>query len=154
MCLFSYLRGQWQLFREVGYKASCRLKTSRTAHMPGEGVKWGVWKKGKSNSGETNLLSLNCFSFCVDRFNFISKHLILSGFNFLWFLCAESRMPTLYFFLLDTVGVALDTSVPTVLFCSRHGCAKMRQEKDLLPGVQDDMYGPVPHDARGATCKG
>ncbi|CAK9011218.1 Calpain-15 (Small optic lobes homolog) [Durusdinium trenchii] len=43
-------RGQWQIFRRTGTKASCCLKTKRTAHMPGEGVQWAVWKnsaKGK-----------------------------------------------------------------------------------------------------------
>lgn len=41
-------RGQWQIYRRTGTKTSCRLKTPRTAHMPGEGVTWGVWKKSKN----------------------------------------------------------------------------------------------------------
>ena len=50
MSFFSRLRGQWQIYRRTGTKTSCRLKTPRTAHMPGEGVTWGVWKKSKNGS--------------------------------------------------------------------------------------------------------
>jgi len=42
-------RKQWSLFWRTGAKASCRLKTSRTAHMPGEGATWAVWKKNGKN---------------------------------------------------------------------------------------------------------
>ena len=43
-------RGQWQLYWRTGPKASCRIKTTRTAHMPGEGKTWAVYKQKSSKS--------------------------------------------------------------------------------------------------------
>eukprot|EP00438_Fugacium_kawagutii_P034648 Skav228830 [mRNA] locus=scaffold4977:5343:7422:- [translate_table: standard] len=44
----------WQLFWRTGAKCSCRIKTTRTAHMPGEGKVWAVWK----NKGSSCLVNL------------------------------------------------------------------------------------------------
>eukprot|EP00437_Effrenium_voratum_P004130 CAMPEP_0181423132 /NCGR_PEP_ID=MMETSP1110-20121109/13972_1 /TAXON_ID=174948 /ORGANISM="Symbiodinium sp., Strain CCMP421" /LENGTH=1183 /DNA_ID=CAMNT_0023546251 /DNA_START=81 /DNA_END=3632 /DNA_ORIENTATION=- len=42
-------RQQWQIFSRTGTVASARLKTLRAAHMPGDGVKWAVWKASKKS---------------------------------------------------------------------------------------------------------
>ena len=39
-------RKQWQLYWRTGSKSSCRLKTTRAAHMAGE-VQWAVWSGKK-----------------------------------------------------------------------------------------------------------
>ena len=55
---FSKLRQQWQIFSRTGTYASARLKTSRAAHMPGDGTMWAVWRTGASH-----------FVFRLDNFN-------------------------------------------------------------------------------------
>ena len=46
---FPKLRQQWQIFSRTGTYASARLKTSRAAHMPGDGTMWAVWRSGASH---------------------------------------------------------------------------------------------------------
>lgn len=43
------LREQWQIFGRTGSKASCRLKTTRSVTVPGEGMTWAVWKAKKDS---------------------------------------------------------------------------------------------------------
>lgn len=48
MYLFYYKkrgRHRWQIFPKLGLKSCCLLRTKRSAHLPGEGVAWHVWKK-------------------------------------------------------------------------------------------------------------
>ncbi|CAK9090384.1 unnamed protein product [Durusdinium trenchii] len=42
-------REQWQIFGRTGSKASCRLKTTRSVTVPGEGMTWAVWKAKKDS---------------------------------------------------------------------------------------------------------
>lgn len=49
-------RGQWQLYWRTGPKASCRIKTTRTAHMPGEGKTWAVYKQKSSKSKKKKMV--------------------------------------------------------------------------------------------------
>ena len=46
----SWPRQQWQIFSRTGRYASARLKTSRAAHMPGEGKMWAVWKASRASA--------------------------------------------------------------------------------------------------------
>ncbi|CAK9090717.1 unnamed protein product [Durusdinium trenchii] len=48
-------REQWQIFGRTGSKASCRLKTTRSVTVPGEGMTWAVWK-AKKDSGKKTFL--------------------------------------------------------------------------------------------------
>eukprot|EP00435_Cladocopium_sp_Y103_P044397 s2270_g12.t1 len=46
-------RQQWQIYSRTGKYASARLMTHRAAHMPGDNVKWAVWKTSTASKKKT-----------------------------------------------------------------------------------------------------
>ena len=51
-------RKQWSIFKRTGTSASCRIQTTRSAHQPGEGKVWAVYKHKSPDSHLAPLFAL------------------------------------------------------------------------------------------------
>ena len=51
---------QWAIHKRKGTYADCRIRTERSAHRPGEGLSWSLWKKQGGKKGFVEEPKMTC----------------------------------------------------------------------------------------------